>query len=196
MASESSKATEGIPGTKRGVLFIVAVCAVFLQAGLWSARRTTREIFPDNSLLSKAPRLVTFMKGDAKPSIKEHPIPRLMAEAESKFRNLLSSQSSTLAQAVAEYKKRFNRDPPKGFDEWWKFIQDNDVLMVDEYNAITEDLEPFWDLPPTEFRLRASLVRPMHCSFCETMAQSIGESRLAIYLQSTWSKSGMEKVRL
>ena len=150
---------ESIPGSKRGIFFIVAVCAIFIQAGLWSARRSTREIFPDNSLVPKTPRLVSLMRGDARPSIKEHPIPRLMAEAENKFRNLLSRQSTTLAQAVAEYKKRFKRDPPKGFDEWWKFIQDNGVLMVDEYNAITEDLEPFWDLSPAEFRLRASLVR-------------------------------------
>ena len=82
-----------------------------------------------------------------------------MAEAELQFRERLSRQSKTLSQAVAEYKKRFKRDPPRGFDDWWKFVQDNGVLMIDEYNAIAEDLEPFWDLSPEEFRQRASLVR-------------------------------------
>ncbi|KIP05614.1 glycosyltransferase family 90 protein [Phlebiopsis gigantea 11061_1 CR5-6] len=80
-----------------------------------------------------------------------------MDDAEAAFRERLSRQSKTLAQAVAEYRKRFKRDPPRGFDDWWRFVQDNGVLMVDEYNAITEDLEPFWDISPEEFRLRASL---------------------------------------
>lgn len=148
---------DGIPGTKRGLLFVIAVFAIFLQAGLWSARRKAQEVFPDNSLIPK-PRLLDLVKGTSGTTVNEHPIPKLMAEAELKFRERLSRQSKTLAQAVAEYRKRFKRDPPRGFDDWWKFAQDNGVLMVDDYNAISEDLEPFWDLSPAEFRLRASLV--------------------------------------
>lgn len=153
---------DGIPGTKRGLLFVVAVFAIFMQAGLWSARRKTQELFPDNSLISKPRLLVNLVKGDSEATVGEHPIPKLMAEAETKFRDRLSRQSKTLAQAVAEYRKRFNRDPPRGFDDWWKFVQDNGVLMVDEYSAIAEDLEPFWELSPAEFRLRASLVSVRH----------------------------------
>ena len=152
---------DGISGSKRGILFVVVVLAVFMQAGLWSARRKTQEIFPDNSLVPKAPSLLSLVKGDTKTVIKEHPIPKLMAAAEEQFRERLSRQSKTLAQAVKEYKKRFKRDPPRGFDDWWKFVQDNGVLMIDEYNAISEDLEPFWDLSPEEFRRRASLVRAL-----------------------------------
>lgn len=149
---------DGVPGTKRGFLFVIAVFAIFMQAGLWSARKKTQEVFPDNSLVPKTRMLVDLVKGNSKTTVKEHPIPKLMADAEVKFRDRLSRQSKTLPQAVAEYQRRFKRDPPRGFDDWWKFVQDNGVLMVDEYNAITEDLEPFWDLSPVEFRLRASLV--------------------------------------
>ena len=149
---------DSIPSTKRGLLCVVAVFAIFMQAGLWSARRKTSEVSPDNSIVPKPQLLVNFVVGDDKTVVKEHPIPKLMADAETKFRERLSRQSKTLAQAVAEYRKRFKRDPPRGFDDWWRFVQDNDVLMVDEYSAITEDLEPFWDLSPEEFRLRASLV--------------------------------------
>ncbi len=105
------------------------------------------------------------MKGDSRASIKEHPIPALMTEAENNFRHLLSKQSKTLAQAVAEYKSRFKRDPPRGFDQWWNFVRDNDVLMVDEYNAITEDLAPFWDITPAELRFRASMVSHTHLCY-------------------------------
>ncbi|PSS34204.1 hypothetical protein PHLCEN_2v1754 [Hermanssonia centrifuga] len=143
-------------GAKRGIFFTVIVFAIFLQGGLWAARKATQDIFPDNSLVPK-PKLLSLMKADSRASIKEHPIPALMTEAENNFRHLLSKQSKTLAQAVAEYKSRFKRDPPRGFDQWWNFVRDNDVLMVDEYNAITEDLAPFWDITPAELRFRASM---------------------------------------
>lgn len=158
---------DGIPGSKRGFLYVAAVLLIFMQAGLWSARRKTQEVFPGSSLVPKTPSLLSLVKGDSRTIIKEHPIPKLMAEAELQFRERLSRQSGTLAQAVAEYKKRFKRDPPRGFGDWWKFVQDNDVLMVDEYNAITEDLEPFWDLSSAEFRQRASLVRYIYSSFIQ-----------------------------
>ncbi|KAF7798170.1 hypothetical protein EIP86_009387 [Pleurotus ostreatoroseus] len=146
---------EAIPGTKRGILFFVGICIVFVQAGLWAGRRATQDNFPDNTIATKQ-NLLSLVRMSSKDSVKEHPIPKLMVEAENRYRKLLSSQSKTLEQAVAEYKRRFRRDPPLGFDDWWKFVQDNDVVMVDEYDAITEDLEPFWDIPSEEFRLRAA----------------------------------------
>jgi hypothetical protein len=155
--SARRKMQDGVPGSKRGILFVVVVLAIFMQGGLWSARKKTQEVFPDNSLVPKPP-LLSLGKGDTRITTKKHPIPKLMAEAEAKFRDRLSKQSKTLAQAVKEYKKRFNRDPPRGFDHWWRFVQENNVLMVDEYNAIAEDLKPFWELLPSEFRRRASLV--------------------------------------
>lgn len=78
-----------------------------------------------------------------------------MADAEDKFKNLLSKQSKTLRDAVVEYRKRYGREPPKGFGDWWKFAQENNVRLVDEFNAIVEDLAPFWDMSPAEFRRRA-----------------------------------------
>ncbi|KAG8932222.1 capsule-associated protein CAP1, partial [Tulasnella sp. 408] len=47
----------------------------------------------------------------------QHPIPKLMHEAQVNFRALITKQSKTLSAAVKEYKKRYKRDPPKGFDE-------------------------------------------------------------------------------
>ena len=149
---------EGLPGTKRGVLYFIALCLVFMEAGLWAARKATRDIFPDNPLVPK-PQLLSLVRRDPHAGIKEHPIPKLMVDAENKFRHLLARQSKTLAQAVEEYKRRYHRDPPKGFDDWGQFVKENGVVMVDEYDAISEDLEPFWSLDPREFRQRAQYVR-------------------------------------
>lgn len=47
-----------------------------------------------------------------------HPILHLMQEAETKWQTKLASQSNTLAQAVATYKRKYGRAPPLGFDKW------------------------------------------------------------------------------
>ena len=82
-----------------------------------------------------------------------------MAEAEEKFKQLLSRQSTTLKRAVAEYKRRYGRNPPKGFDQWWDFARRHNVKIVDDYDAIFEDLSPFWDMSGEEFRTRVDVVR-------------------------------------
>ena len=82
-----------------------------------------------------------------------------MAEAEEKFKHLLSRQSKTLKRAVAEYKRRYGRNPPKGFDQWWDFARKHNVKIVDDYDAVFEDLAPFWNMSGEEFRTRVDVVR-------------------------------------
>lgn len=149
---------EGLSGQKKGLLFLTAVIIAFMQGGLWAARRQQTDNFPDNSLVASTSRYLPFSRGSARPTIKEHPIPKLMAEAEMKFRDVLSRQSKTLEDAVKEYERRYHRKPPRGFDRWWTFAQENGVLMIDEYDNIDEDLAPFWELPGEQMRWRAGLV--------------------------------------
>ena len=88
-----------------------------------------------------------------------HPIPRLMANAQAKFKKMIAGQSKTLADAVKEYKRRYGRDPPKGFDEWFDFAKENGAKIIDEYDQIVRDLEPFWGMSGEELRRRATQVR-------------------------------------
>ena len=88
-----------------------------------------------------------------------HPIPKLMADAQTKFKKMITGQSKTLAGAVKEYKRRHGRNPPKGFDEWFKFAKENGVKMIDEYDQLVRDLEPFWGMSGEELRRRAFQVR-------------------------------------
>ena len=48
----------------------------------------------------------------------EHPISFLIREAERKWTEMVNRQSKTLAEAVHEYRARYGRAPPKGFDDW------------------------------------------------------------------------------
>ncbi|KAH9974429.1 hypothetical protein BGW80DRAFT_1491860 [Lactifluus volemus] len=78
-----------------------------------------------------------------------------MDDAEYRFRAVMSRQSRSLRSAVSEYKRRYGRSPPKGFDSWWRFAQTNKVKLVDEYDGLFGDLEPFWEMTGAEFRRRA-----------------------------------------
>jgi hypothetical protein len=51
-----------------------------------------------------------------------HPISQLMDDAARQWAEKVARQSKTLEEAIAEYKRRNHRPPPKGFDKWWKFV--------------------------------------------------------------------------
>ena len=171
---------------RRSYLFLAALVFIFVQAGLlaghWSAEKylphppTTTSQFPQ--------------PGPARLSgnVPEHPIPRLMDDAEHRFRALLSSQSRSLGAAVAEYKRRYGRNPPKGFDSWWRFAQANNVKMVDEYDGLVSDLEPFWEMTGEEFRMRAFQVC-VFASFILALIRLLTRPptrQLRTFLPSTW----------
>ena len=47
-----------------------------------------------------------------------HPIFELIERSELAWENKLRRASSSLDEAVMEYRRRYNRNPPKGFDDW------------------------------------------------------------------------------
>ncbi|KAJ7136672.1 glycosyl transferase family 90-domain-containing protein [Mycena epipterygia] len=58
---------------------------------------------------------------------------------------LYARQSSTLAQAMARYSLRNNRPPPPKYDAWYRFARSHNCL-IDEYDQIARDFEPFYQL--------------------------------------------------
>ncbi|KZV84062.1 hypothetical protein EXIGLDRAFT_727684 [Exidia glandulosa HHB12029] len=81
-----------------------------------------------------------------------HPIYDLIARAEYLWDQKRATQSRSLRQACAEYERRYNRRPPKGFDKWWEWASQHDVLLRDEYDQISADMEKFWAVPPEELQ--------------------------------------------
>lgn len=75
-----------------------------------------------------------------------HPISILIKRAQRQWNAKVARQSRTLNEAVKEYRRRYTRNPPKGFDQWWTYVQANRVVLTDEYDQIHRDLEPFWAL--------------------------------------------------
>lgn len=80
-----------------------------------------------------------------------HPILALIKRAENQWSHKVARQSKTLKDAAAEYRRRYTRNPPKGFEQWWEYAQANRIVLTDEYDQIQRDLEPFWALYVASF---------------------------------------------
>ncbi|KAG7089382.1 hypothetical protein E1B28_011072 [Marasmius oreades] len=79
-----------------------------------------------------------------------HPILELMERAEKDWKAKLERASTSLEDAVKEYKRRYKRDPPKGFDQWWDYVEKHNIQLPDEYDEIYLDLQPFWGISPSD----------------------------------------------
>lgn len=88
------------------------------------------------------------------PSQQPHPIHYLIQQAKEDWSAKLHRQSKTLDEAVVEYERRYKRRPPRGFDEWFAFAKKNDFVMVDEFDLVMRQVEPFLALQPSLLRER------------------------------------------
>ena len=128
----------------QNLAYIIIVSAVVVFVRIYSTRTLiTLSNVPEAAIVEVDP----------------HPIPRLIAEAEERFTKKVARQSRTLPEAAAEYRRRYGRNPPKGFDKWWAFAQENEFVMVDEFDGLIDDLAPFWEISGEELSRRALQVR-------------------------------------
>ena len=89
----------------------------------------------------------------APPAGSAHPINGLIEGAEKVYHDLLKKESHDIKAAADEYRKRRGRHPPPGFDQWFKFAQENKAVMVEDFfDQIYHDLGPFWGLPANVMR--------------------------------------------
>jgi hypothetical protein len=58
-----------------------------------------------------------------------HPIFELIRRAEDAWKAKLRHASTTFPQAVVEYRRRYKRNPPKGFDDWCAVLKS---IMITE----------------------------------------------------------------
>lgn len=54
--------------------------------------------------------------------VTSHPIYQLIRDAREAWNAKVERQSRTLKEADQEYRRRNGRAPPRGFDQWWKFV--------------------------------------------------------------------------
>lgn len=67
--------------------------------------------------------------------------------AQRKFDGMISRQSKTYKQAVARYVQQNGRQPPPGFQDWYRFAVENKAVIIDDYGQLDKDLEPLRKIP-------------------------------------------------
>ncbi|KAF2157243.1 glycosyltransferase family 90 protein [Myriangium duriaei CBS 260.36] len=86
-----------------------------------------------------------------------HPIDELHKQGKAQFSALIAKQAFSVESAERDYLKRRGRRPPPGFDTWFRYAQDHDAVIVEDFfDRIYDDLNPFWALPAAEIRQLAS----------------------------------------
>ncbi len=71
---------------------------------------------------------------------------------------MVEKQSRTLNEARREYKRRYERDPPLGFDRWYEMTIASNATVVDNFDTIVNALEPFWRYSASDLRKATELV--------------------------------------
>lgn len=79
-------------------------------------------------------------------SFDSHPIDSLInnATVQSEEWAQQASTSQSLDQALVEYRRRYKRYPPPSFDNWYNFAVEKASFVIDDWDQIHHDLEPFW----------------------------------------------------
>ncbi|OLN90319.1 Beta-1,2-xylosyltransferase 1-like protein 3 [Colletotrichum chlorophyti] len=65
-----------------------------------------------------------------------------------------ANSSSTLSEAVSEYRRRYGVAPPPNFDKWFAFAVARGSPIIDDFAQINDDLLPFWGVEPGVLRQR------------------------------------------
>lgn len=147
------------------LLFFYFGCIVYIRAASRSGssfrqslqRRTPRTPLLEIALMTVSVIILGFAHVPAsRPVIDSHPVESLMAQASDQAKDWLdqASHSETLAESVEEYRRRYQRYPPPGFNAWYRFATSRSSIVIDDYDNMMEDLEPFWGITPAQIRQR------------------------------------------
>ena len=92
-------------------------------------------------------RFITFeaqiIEPDPFPNKSGNHIQERIATAQNAYIQLLERQSKSLGAARTEYQRRYQRNPPDKFDEWYNYAVKHNSLIIDDFDSIEESLRPF-----------------------------------------------------
>ncbi|EJT98365.1 hypothetical protein DACRYDRAFT_90924 [Dacryopinax primogenitus] len=108
-----------------------------------------------------------------------HPVYDLISWAEKQWEEKLRRQSRTLEHAVGEYRHRYGRKPPKGFDKWWAYVERHNIQLPDEYDQILADLQMFYAYTPRSLRRLQALTRTTPATYTLSASSALGSIALA-----------------
>ena len=148
-------------GKRRVLLILVAVGFFIIIANLLALpgsdiRSTIDKVpFPGKTKLSHDAPTDSELGRPYVP-VDDHPISKLIAEADQTWRQYDSGRSMTFRETVSKYRRRYGRHPPPKFQEWYKFARERHVYNIDDFDQIIDDLRPFWAIEPKIIRKLAA----------------------------------------
>ncbi|KAF4504991.1 hypothetical protein G6O67_006990 [Ophiocordyceps sinensis] len=80
----------------------------------------------------------------------DHPVETLAHGAEASFENLLQRQSQSYAVAHDEYRRRYQMEPPPGFEAWYEFAVSHQSPIIDDFDTMYNAISPFWAISGKE----------------------------------------------
>ncbi|KAF3308029.1 F-actin-capping protein subunit beta [Orbilia oligospora] len=89
----------------------------------------------------------------------KHPIDRLIYEQRLRYQDLVKRQSKNPEEAIANYKLRYNRDPPTGFADWVRYALQQNSIIIDDFDTIEKVLHPFRQLDSKQLESRINSAR-------------------------------------
>ena len=133
-------------------------------------RLVSRVPIPSDILLTALMCFAFFIQYSPIPIISSHPIDSLIRDAtvQSEAWAKQASASQTLDQALVEYRRRYKRYPPPAFNDWYAFAKEKSSFVIDDWDQIYNDLEPFWVRPFSYFG--PLLYGTAECSPCKNNA--------------------------
>ena len=84
----------------------------------------------------------------------KHPIEVLVEDARRRYTHMVKNQSKSLTEAIANYKKRYRREPPPGFENWYHVAVQSNATIIDNYDSVMAGFEPYWSISARELRAR------------------------------------------
>ncbi|KAF2714255.1 glycosyltransferase family 90 protein [Pleomassaria siparia CBS 279.74] len=89
-----------------------------------------------------------------------HPITTLIRQASVTHKqwSAQAHASRSPPEAIRYYRERYSRDPPPGFDKWFRYATLRNSLVIDDFDNIEDDLAPFSSLSPAELRRRTAQI--------------------------------------
>lgn len=136
------------------VLSTVVIAIVLLYGQSYGIPTSVRTIYEHETEATPNPADITLPK---LPDRKPHPIDELVRRAHENSERVREAQSHGVPSAAQAYRARRGRHPPPRFDEWVKWCDDHEVIIIEDlFDQIYDDLNPFWAIPARQLRAAAS----------------------------------------
>lgn len=142
------------------ILIIGIPCALFASTPS-SASNAVAEAKPATKVAEYAGQTVSYQDGQC-PRILDGGADAIECHvrlAQRKFDSMVSRQSQTYEQAVERFVQQYNRQPPPGFEDWFAYAKQNDVVIIDDYGQLEKDLAPLRKIPGHVLRARVKNAR-------------------------------------